>query len=42
MMCAGEIDTETLISHSFPLEEVNEAFKMGLTRDKSIKVLIKP
>jgi len=42
MMCAGEIKTESLISHSFPLEEINEAFRIGLKRDESIKVLVKP
>lgn len=42
LMCSGEIKTDSLISHSFPLEETDEAFRMGLKRDESIKVLVKP
>ena len=42
LMSAGEIKTESLISHNFPLEEINEAFRMGLNRGESIKVIVNP
>lgn len=42
LMRAGKINTEPLITHEFPLASINEAFEMQLTRDESVKVLVKP
>ena len=41
LMSTGEIDTTPLISHVFPLDEINEAFEIATKPDESIKVLVK-
>lgn len=41
-LAAGDIETELLISHRFPLAEGPEAFEMQLDRDRSLKVLVAP
>ncbi len=39
----GEIDPSSLLSHTFPLEEVGQAYKTFATRsDHALKMLIKP
>jgi threonine dehydrogenase-like Zn-dependent dehydrogenase len=42
LMQEGKFTTEDLITHEFSMDDINEAFEMQLTRDKSIKVLVKP
>jgi len=39
---AGKVNTKDLITHEFSMDDINEAFETQLTRDKSIKVLVKP
>lgn len=41
-MKKGTVITEPLITHQFPLAEINQAFQQGLTRDKTIKVVVNP
>ncbi len=41
-VAAGRVNTRDLITHEFPMDDINEAFEMQLTRDESIKVLVKP
>jgi len=38
---AGKVNTETLITHEFPLEKVREAFETELKAQDAIKVLVK-
>ena len=38
----GMVKTQPLITHTFPLQEINEAFQVQMDPDKAIKVLIKP
>lgn len=42
LMKEGKVKTESLISHEFTMDHINEAFEMALTRNQSIKVLVKP
>lgn len=42
LMVAGKVDTESLITHEFPLDDINEAFETQLRRSESVKVLVKP
>jgi len=39
---SGVVKVKPMISHEFPLEKVNEAFKTQLNKELSIKVLVKP
>lgn len=41
-MQAGKVNTEPLVTHEFPLEEVTAAFEMAGNTDESIKVALKP
>jgi threonine dehydrogenase-like Zn-dependent dehydrogenase len=38
----GTIRTDELITHQYPLADINEAFEMQLTRNESIKVIVHP
>ncbi len=38
----GIIDFKSLITHSFPLDEINDAFDMQFRTDQAIKVVVKP
>ncbi|MEW6554900.1 MAG: alcohol dehydrogenase catalytic domain-containing protein [Actinomycetota bacterium] len=38
----GKVKTAPLITHTFPLEEINEAFRVQMDPEESIKVLVKP
>lgn len=42
LMAQGRIDAKALLSHEFPLDEINEAFRMAANPDESIKVVLKP
>ena len=42
LLADGDLDAERLVSHSFPLAEIEAAFAMQLSRDESIKVLVTP
>ena len=42
VMGTGKINTEVLVTHVFPLEDIKEAFETGLNRDEAIKVWVKP
>lgn len=39
---SGVVRVKPMISHEFPLEKVNEAFKVQLNKESSVKVLVKP
>jgi (R,R)-butanediol dehydrogenase/meso-butanediol dehydrogenase/diacetyl reductase len=39
---SGQVDTRPLITHEFPLDEINEAFETQLTADDAVKVMVKP
>ncbi len=41
-MKEGKVVTGPLITHEFPLADINAAFDMQLTRNESVKVLVKP
>jgi len=38
----GKVNTKPLITHEFPMDDINEAFETQLKRDEAIKVLVKP
>ena len=38
----GKVKTKPLVSHQFPLEQINQAFEIQTKPDESVKVLIKP
>ena len=42
LMRAGKINTEPLVTHEFPLEEITEAFEMQARPEEAVKVLSKP
>jgi len=41
-MMKGTVITEPLITHRFPLAEVNRAFEQQLTRNETVKVVVNP
>jgi threonine dehydrogenase-like Zn-dependent dehydrogenase len=41
-LVAGDVDPESLISHEFGLEDIEEAFQASLDREASLKVLVTP
>ena len=41
LMKEGKIKTEPLITHEYPIEQINEAFEMACDVQESIKVLVK-
>jgi len=42
LMKEGKVNTEPWITHSFPLENISEAFEAALNRDESVKVIVQP
>ena len=42
LMRAGKINTQPLITHQFPLDEITEAFEMQARPEEAVKVVIKP
>ena len=42
LLAAGAIDASRLISHRFPLERIEEAFRAQLDRERALKVLVTP
>ena len=42
LMTAGKVNTVPLVTHEFPLAEINEAFEQQLRRDESVKVVVHP
>jgi len=42
LMQEGKVKTESLLTHEFPLEQINEAFEMAMNARESLKVLVKP
>ncbi len=42
VMATGKVNTEPLVTHVFPLDQITEAFETGLNRDEAIKVMVKP
>jgi threonine dehydrogenase-like Zn-dependent dehydrogenase len=42
LISEGKVKTRPLITHTFPLEDINEAFQVQMDANESIKVLIKP
>jgi len=42
LMSAGKINTQPLITHQFPLDEITEAFEMQARPEEAVKVMIKP
>lgn len=41
-LAAGDVDPQAFVSHEFPLEEFERAFRTQLDRDASLKVLLTP
>ncbi|HEY4096137.1 MAG TPA: alcohol dehydrogenase catalytic domain-containing protein [Baekduia sp.] len=41
-LVAGDVDPESLISHEFGLEDIEDAFQASLDREASLKVLVTP
>jgi len=41
-MLKGTVITEPLVTHQFPLADINRAFEQQLTRDKTVKVVVNP
>ena len=42
LMKNGKINSQPLVTHEFPLDKIQEAFKTQLNPDETIKVVIKP
>jgi len=42
MVNSGKVNTKKLITHEFPLDSIQEAFKVQLDAEKAIKVIVKP
>ena len=42
LLVAGKVDTAPMVTHEFPLSEINEGFHAALARDGSVKVVITP
>ena len=42
VMRAGKVNTEPLVTHTFPLDKITEAFEMAGNTDEAIKVMVKP
>lgn len=42
LISEGKVRTRPFITHAFPLEEINEAFRIQMDPNESIKVLIRP
>lgn len=42
LMAQGKIEIAPLITHEFPLDEINEAFEVSTIPDKAMKVVLKP
>jgi threonine dehydrogenase-like Zn-dependent dehydrogenase len=42
MVSSGKVNTKKLITHQFPLDSIQEAFKAQLDAEKAIKVIVKP
>ena len=42
LLMAGKVNSEQWITHTFPLENIREAFEAALDRDNSVKVMVNP
>ena len=42
LMKAGKIDTRSLVTHEFPLDEITAAFEMQAKPEEAVKAVIKP
>ena len=42
MVSSGKVNTKKLITHQFPLDRIQEAFKAQMDAEKAIKVIVKP
>jgi len=42
VMKTGKVNAEALVTHEFPLDQVKEAFEIGMNQDEAIKVAITP
>ncbi len=42
LISEGKVRTKPLITHTFPLEDINQAFEVQMDANESIKVLVKP
>lgn len=42
LFASGKVDTEMFISHTFYLEEIDEAFRVQMDASRSLKVLVRP
>ena len=42
LLQSGKVNTRPLVTHSFPLEQAQEAFQTQIKDRKAIKVMIKP
>jgi threonine dehydrogenase-like Zn-dependent dehydrogenase len=42
MMLKGQVPAEDIVTHTFPLEQFDEAFHLVLSAKESIKVMLQP
>ena len=42
LLATGKIDVKPMITHHFPLDQINEAINTGLTDPTAIKVIVHP
>jgi threonine dehydrogenase-like Zn-dependent dehydrogenase len=42
LMRAGKIETQALVTHEYPLDDITEAFAMQANTHEAIKVMVKP
>ena len=42
LLANGEVNVDNLVTHVFPLDQINDAFLAQLDREQSIKVQIQP
>lgn len=42
LVTSGKVKLKPMISHEYPIEKINEAFKMAANTNESVRVLVKP
>jgi threonine dehydrogenase-like Zn-dependent dehydrogenase len=42
MLVKGQVPVDNIVTHTFPLEQFEEAFQMVLASKDSIKVMLEP
>jgi threonine dehydrogenase-like Zn-dependent dehydrogenase len=42
LIASGRVDPTSMVTHRFPLDEIDAAFTLQLDKDASVKVLVEP